>query len=173
MPTQLTHETTVFVKKQFPITLICDSVNSPANIGSIFRIADSFGVEQIYFCGQNITIVSKRMERTARSTHKTIPYQHHEHILPLIDNLKLEGYKVVGLEITENSVPVSTKLFSVNDKIALVIGEEKSGISKDVLTKLMKSIHINMYGTNSSMNVATATGIALYEITKQLMIDDQ
>ncbi|SEK28556.1 SpoU rRNA Methylase family protein [Aquimarina amphilecti] len=173
MPTQLTHETTVFIKKQFPITLICDQVNSPANIGSIFRIADSFGVEQIYFCGQDITVISKRMERTARSTHKTIPYQHQENILPLIDKLKIDGYKIIGLEITENSVPVSEKLFSPSDKIALVIGEEKLGISENVLSKVMKNIHINMYGTNSSMNVATATGIALYEITKQMIIEDQ
>ncbi|WP_298320910.1 TrmH family RNA methyltransferase [uncultured Aquimarina sp.] len=171
MTAQLHHENTLFVKKQFPITLVCDRVNAPANIGSIFRIADSFGIEKIYFCGEDITVVSKRMQRTARATHEMIPYEQEDQILPVIDKLQSEGYKIIGLEITKNSVPVSKIDFSANDKIVLVIGDESQGISEEVLTKTTKSIHINMYGTNSSMNVATATGIALYEITKQLMVD--
>ncbi|MDH7446718.1 TrmH family RNA methyltransferase [Aquimarina sp. 2201CG14-23] len=168
MAEQLHHDNSVFVKKQFPITLICDHVSSPANIGSIFRIADSFGVEKIYFCGEDITVVSKRMLRTARSTHEIIPYQQEEQVLPIINTLQSQGYKILGLEITKNSIPVSEHLCAYGDKIALVIGEEKSGISEDVLTKVSKNIHINMYGNNSSMNVATATAISLYEITKQL-----
>jgi len=168
MATQLHHEVTDFTKKKFPITLICDRVNSPANIGSIFRIADSFGIEQIYFCGEDITVISKRMQRTARSTHEMIPYTQEDHILPVLDKLQSEGYTIIGLEITENSIPISNHLFPSKDKIALVIGEESLGISEEVLTKVTDNIHINMYGTNSSMNVATATGIALYEITKQL-----
>ncbi|WP_299242576.1 TrmH family RNA methyltransferase [uncultured Aquimarina sp.] len=171
MTAQLHHENTIFVKKQFPITLICDRVNAPANIGSIFRIADSFGIEKIYFCGEDITVISKRMQRTARATHEMIPYEQEDQIIPVIDTLQSEGYKIIGLEITQNSVPASEMYFSANDKIALVIGEESQGISEEALTKITKSIHINMYGTNSSMNVATATGIALYEITKQLMVD--
>ncbi|MHA7057029.1 TrmH family RNA methyltransferase [Aquimarina sp. M1] len=169
MAEQLQHDTTTFVKKQFPITLVCDRVNSPANIGSIFRIADSFGIEKIIFCGEDITIISKRMQRTARATHEIIPYQTTDAILPVIDTLIADGYRIIGLEITENSIPVAKYTFSSKDKIALVIGEENSGISEDILAKVTKCVHINMYGTNSSMNVAIATGVALYEITRQLM----
>jgi len=168
MTVQLHHDNTVFEKRQFPIVLVCDRVNSPANIGSIFRIADSFGIEKIYFCGEEITVISKRMQRTARSTHKIIPFEQKESILSLIDHLKSEKYQIIGLEITKKSIAVSNQLFTSQDKIALVIGEENLGISEDVLTKTSKCIHINMYGNNSSMNVATAAGIALYEITKQL-----
>ncbi|WP_299223383.1 TrmH family RNA methyltransferase [uncultured Aquimarina sp.] len=171
MTAQLHHKNTIFVKKQFPITLVCDRVNSPANIGSIFRIADSFGIQKIYFCGEDITVISKRMQRTARATHEMIPYEQEDQIIPVIDKLQSEGYKIIGLEITQNSIPASEIDFSANDKIALIIGDESQGISEEALTKTTKSIHINMYGTNSSMNVATATGITLYEITKQLMVD--
>jgi len=171
MDTQLHHDTTTFIKKQFPITLICDRVNAPANIGGIFRIADSFGVEQIYFCGEDITVISKRMQRTARATHEIIKYQQEAHSISVIEKLQSEGYQIIGLEITQNSVAVSENLFSSTDKVALIIGEESSGISEEVLTKVSQTIHINMYGNNSSMNVVTATGIALYEITKQLMVD--
>ena len=171
MTTQLRHATTTFTKKKFPITLICDRVNSPANIGSIFRIADSFGVEQIFFCGKDIAVTSNRMQRTARSTNKMIPYQQKEEIIQVIDELTPKGYIIIGLEITEDSLPITTSIFSKHDKIALIIGEESLGISEQVLAKVSKTIHIQMYGTNSSMNVATATGIALYEITKQMIND--
>ncbi|MBW1297189.1 TrmH family RNA methyltransferase [Aquimarina litoralis] len=171
MSSQLNHESTTFIKKQFPITLVCDRVNAPANIGSIFRIADSFGVEHIYFCGEDITVISKRMERTARSTHHFVAYQQNENIIEVLDDLQNKGYQLIGLEITNDSIEVANCNFSKTDKIALIIGEENLGISETVLARLTKSVHINMYGQNSSMNVATATGIALYEITKQLMID--
>ncbi len=168
MPIQLDHNKTSFIKKQFPITLICDRVNSPANMGSLFRIADSFGVEQIYFCGEEITVMSKRMERTARSTHKIIPYHEEDDIIFVIDALKEKGYTILALEITENSVAIDTYQPNVGDKIALVIGEENLGVSDQVLEKAANALHINMFGNNSSMNVATATAIALYELTKSL-----
>ncbi len=168
MSQQLHHDNNPFTKKKFPITLICDRVNSPANIGSIFRIADSFGVTQIYFCGEGITVISKRMQRTARSTHEIVPYQQSESAVDTVQKFKAEGYTILSLEITGDSIPVSEYRLTEEEKIILVIGEENSGVSEEVLALSKHSVHINMYGNNSSMNVATATGIALYEITKQL-----
>ncbi|MDY8138428.1 TrmH family RNA methyltransferase [Aquimarina sp. 2201CG5-10] len=168
MADQLHHYNVKFEKKQFSITLLCDRVNSPANIGSIFRVADSFGVEKIYFCGEEITVISKRMLRTSRSTHNSIPYQQEDKALDIIKQYKANGYRILALEITKNSIPIS-EFKSLNDeKIVLVIGEENSGVSEDILQLVDQSLHINMYGTNSSMNVAQAAGIALYEITKQV-----
>ncbi|WP_103068747.1 TrmH family RNA methyltransferase [Aquimarina sediminis] len=170
MAKQLYHDNTRFVKKQFPITIICDRVNSPANIGSIFRIADSFGIEQIYFCGEDITVISKRMQRTSRSTHESIAYYQIEDVIDTVQSFKSKGYTLLALEITDDSIPVFRYKPEVDEKIALVIGEESSGVSDEVLKLVKKSIHINMYGNNSSMNVATATGIAIYELTKQLSL---
>ncbi len=170
MSEQLHHTTTQFVKNKFPITLICDRVNSPANIGSLFRIADSFGIEQIYFCGEGIEIISKRMQRTARATHQIVPYYQKENLIDTIDSLKNKGYTLLALEITSTSIPVEKYKPTTDQKIALIIGEENFGVSTDALKKVQQSVHINMYGNNSSMNVATATAIALYEITKQLSV---
>jgi len=169
MSQQLQHSTNRFIKKQFPITLVCDRVNSPANIGSIFRIADSFGIEQIYFCGDQISIDSKRMQRTARSTHQTMRHHQFEDITKVIKQLKEKEYTILSLEITDDSIPVSEYRVGASEKIALVIGEENSGVSQEIITTSKQSLHITMFGNNSSMNVATATGIALYEITKKLI----
>ncbi|GAA4279081.1 TrmH family RNA methyltransferase [Aquimarina mytili] len=171
MDQQLKHENNRFTKNQFPITLVCDRVNSPANIGSIFRIADSFGVERIHFCGENVTVISKRMQRTARSTHEIIPYEQSEQIMDVIQQLKTEDYTILSLEITKDSIPVSEYRLTSSEKIAIVIGEENLGVSENLLAVSDQIVHITMHGNNSSMNVATATGIALYEITKQLTVD--
>ena len=166
MSEQLHHRHSRFIKKQFPITLVCDNVNAPANIGSIFRIADSFGIEHIFFCGENITVISKRMQRTARSTDTIVSYQQSESCIHVIKELIANQYTILALEITDESIPISEYVYP-KEKIALVIGEENHGISQEVLEQSKQQIHIDMYGNNSSMSVAAATAIALYEITQQ------
>ena len=144
MSAQLHHETNRFVKKKFPVTLICDRVNSPANIGSLFRIADSFGIEQILFCGEDITVISKRMQRTSRSTHHTIPYQQKDDLKDTLSFLKKEGYTLLALEITDKSIPIEKYTPSSNEKIALIIGEENYGVSTDAFEMAKQSLHITM-----------------------------
>ncbi len=165
---QAQHDNSPFLQKKFPLILICDSLQSPANIGSIFRLADSFGIEKIYFTGQEPNLTSKRMERTARSTHKYVPFSYVENAELLLTQLESENYTLLALEITDTSIPINSYNPLAIGKTALVIGEENSGVSEKILQCVATSLHIPMYGNNSSMNVATATGIALYEITKQL-----
>jgi len=166
MEQQTTHDETPFGPQQFPLVLVCDGVKSPANIGSIFRLADSFGVSNIYFCGAP-AIKSKRMERTSRATHLKIKHQCPPELPPLLEQLQKEQYQLIALEITSNSIPITAHTFDPHQKIALFIGEENLGIQAAILAQVHHTIHIPMYGNNSSMNVAMAAGIALYEITKQ------
>ncbi len=164
---QLNHEDTAFTEKQFPLVLVCYQVTGAANVGSLFRMSDAFGVEKIFFCGQKVPEFGSRMRKTARSTEKYVPFELDENILNRITTLREEGYTIISLEITDNSVPIHSNDFSAERKIALVIGEENYGISDEILQQSDRVTHINMYGKNSSMNVAQATNIALYEITKQ------
>ena len=164
---QAHHNNSPFEQKTFPLVLICDSLKSPANIGSIFRLADSFGVAKIYFCGVEPNLKSKRMERTARSTQHYIPYTYIHDSDEILTQLSKEDYTLIALEITDTSTPIAEYIQQENQKTALIIGEENSGVSENILKRASTSLHIPMFGNNSSMNVATATGIALYEITKQ------
>lgn len=149
--------------------LVLDSITSPANVGSLFRLADAFNIEKIIFCGSTFAdLSSNRLKRTARSTINTIPAEHHENTAETCLNLVSQGYTVLALEITQNSEPVDSVEFEKMKKIALVLGNENSGIEEEVLNIVNQSLHINMFGKNSSMNVAQAAGIALFEITKSL-----
>lgn len=167
MSLQLNHDQKRFSEKKFPITLICDRIYFQDNIGSIFRISEAFGVEKIVFIGENLPLNPRKINRTSRSTHLTIPYE-------VIDNedkiiKHLSDYEVIALEITSNSQVIQA-LKIVNKKIALIIGNEISGISDKLLEISNQTVHIEMFGKNSSMNVVQATGIALFEITKKLSI---
>ncbi|WP_298345970.1 TrmH family RNA methyltransferase [uncultured Algibacter sp.] len=165
---QLNHYNTNFNKQTFPITLVCDNVNNAPNIGSLFRIADAFGIEKLILCGENIQL-GRKMAKTSRATEKVIDYEMNLDASEVIKDLKSKNYQIISLEITDSSQPIHKVQFSKEKPIALIIGDENFGVSEDILKKSSTIIHIEMFGQNSSMNVVQATNIALYEITKQLL----
>ena len=75
---QLTHTQTSFQKKDFPIILLLDNITGEANLGSLFRLADAFGIQKIIFCGSEPNLNSNRLKRTARNTWKTVNFEFQE-----------------------------------------------------------------------------------------------
>ncbi|UZO80047.1 TrmH family RNA methyltransferase [Aquimarina sp. ERC-38] len=165
---QKTHEETVFNKKNFELILICDSLLSPVNTGSLFRTADCFGVKAIYFTGINSIEITPRLRKASRSTFKTTPHYFISNIEELVHNLQFSDYQWYCLEITRQSVPLNSVQTLETNKIILIIGSEQFGISSKTLSLIPNHVHIDMYGRNSSMNVINATNIALYHFTQQL-----
>ena len=165
---QLNHYNTNFTNQIFPITLICDNVTNAPNIGSLFRIADAFGIEKLILCGDDISL-GRKMAKTSRATEKRVNYEVHRDALEVIQELKSKNYQIISLEITNSSQAVHNVQFSTNKPIALIIGDENFGVSEHILNISDVIIHIEMFGQNSSMNVVQATNIALYELTKQLL----
>ncbi|MFV9484554.1 TrmH family RNA methyltransferase [Christiangramia sp. ASW11-125] len=164
---QLTHDTTNFENRQFPVILLLDNITSEANIGSIFRLADAFGVEKLIFHGTFPNLNSNRLKRTARNTHTTVEFEVYEDATQVIRDLKSNGYRMTAVEITSESRPIS-EFKLVTENILLVAGNERHGVSEEILKNCDSAYHIEMFGKNSSMNVAQSLGIALYEITKVL-----
>lgn len=139
-----------------------------ANIGSLFRIADAFNIEKLVFTGTAVNLDSNRLKRTARATVNNVANDFFEDPVEALNFYKSKGYKPVALEITDNSIPLASMSFTGEHKILLTVGNERHGISGTLLDHIETRAHIDMFGSNSSMNVAQATGIALYEITKTL-----
>ncbi|WP_417444943.1 TrmH family RNA methyltransferase [Joostella sp.] len=166
MVEQLNHDNNTFKERSFPVTIICDHVTSASNIGSIFRLADAFGVEKIIFIGVE-PVFSRRVEKTARATHKFIPYEYIENEEGFIVHLKEENYTIIALEITNNSKAIENLKIPLQNKTALLIGNENYGVSQKLLSIANHVHHIEMFGKNSSMNLAQATAISLYEITNR------
>lgn len=165
---QLTHYNTNFKQHTFPITLVCDNVTNALNIGSLFRVADAFGIEKLILCGTDITI-GRKVTKTSRASEKTVNYEIHVSAIEIIKDLKKLDHQIISLEITNTSKPLHSFMFLKEKPIVIVIGDENFGVSKSILQESDHVIHIDMYGNNSSMNVVQATNIAIYELTKQLL----
>ena len=161
---QLNHSNTGFIQKKYPIILVCDQLTGAANIGSIFRLADAFGIQKIYFLGPEIEF-NRRIEKTSRSTHKRIEYEFIDGIDQLSFANAQEKINCIALEITNTSIPIQKLTIQTDLPTYLIIGNENYGVSEALLYLVDQSYHISMFGKNSSMNIAQATGIALYEIT--------
>lgn len=164
---QLTHEENQFERKTFPITLVCDHIYFQQNIGSLFRISEAFGVENIIFLGKDIPLTPRKINKTSRSTHLHVTHTIIEETADLIDSLLQNNFEIISLEITDSSKPLKEVFLPENKKIALIIGNEINGVSESLLKISHQIIHINMFGKNSSMNVSQATSICLYEFTSK------
>lgn len=165
---QLTHYNTNFQQRTFPIILVTDNVVSPSNLGSLLRLSDAFGIEKLVLCGTDV-MISRKTLRTSRATEKTVNFELQDDVNQVIEHYKRNNYQIITLEITQNSHPLQSYTFKTDKPIVLVIGNENFGVSEPVLAHSDQVVHIQMFGKNSSMNVAQAANVALYEITKQLI----
>jgi tRNA G18 (ribose-2'-O)-methylase SpoU len=144
--------------------VVCDNIRSLENIGSIFRTSDALGVDKVFLCGISGYPPNSKISKTALGAEKTIPFGHHWQAWRVIDKLKKRKFQVVALEKTKG-VFIYTRL---NPKfpLALVVGNEKTGVSKSVLKKADKIIYLPMRGKKESLNVSVAFGVAGYEINR-------
>ena len=168
---QLTHYDIKNEQKQFPITIVCDAIRTPENIGMCFRISESFGVQKIYFHENSPSIENRIVKKTARNTVNQIEHEVYTDFNETIQQLKEEGNTIVGIEITDKSINIQDFKFKNHEKIVLLLGSERNGIENVDL--LDHTIAIPMFGRNSSMNVIHSLAITLYEVTNQLTVSSK
>jgi tRNA G18 (ribose-2'-O)-methylase SpoU len=152
------------------IFLVLQNIRSLYNVGAIFRSADAFGVERIYLCGYTAAPVKCQMEKVAKTAlgaEKSVPWEYHQQTTRLVKKLKEQGIAIVALEKTKNPIR-KLRLQSYQPKfpLALIVGNEKTGITKPVLKLADKIVYIPMQGIKESLNVAVAASIAMYELTR-------
>ena len=165
---QLEQNEVANLNRQFPICIIAHNINHPTNVGSLFRLADAFGVEKMFLTGSTSVPPNKKISKTSRATEKYVNYEYFSNPFEVIDILKTRGFLIASIEITDNSIPLSALLETNFDKIALIIGAENYGVNEQLLLQSDAIVHLPMYGKNSSINVAMATAITVYEITQKI-----
>lgn len=146
--------------------VICDSIRSLHNVGSIFRTADGAGVDKIYLCGitgcPDDEKAKEKIAKVALGAEKTVKWEYTRQTGRIVKKLKSEGYQIVALEQTKNSVDCFD--FKPKFPMALIIGNEVEGVKKSLLDKSDKIIEIPMRGSKESLNVSVSFGIAAYWI---------
>ena len=148
-------------KKQL-LYLICQNIRSLYNVGSIFRTADAFGVDRIFLCGFTGYPPRKEISKTALGAEKSVPWERHWQTHEVIKQLKKLNFQVIALELIKTSQPLEK--FKPRFPIALIVGNEKNGVSQKILKMCDKQIHIPMQGIKESLNVSVAAGIALHDL---------
>lgn len=151
---------------RLPISLILDNVLDTFNIGSFFRLADAVSIQKIYLCGQTITPPNVKIHRSSIGTWQWLDWEHHYSTVDLVKKLKKEGCFVVAAEQSPTSLNYSG--LKIKTPIALVVGHESNGISKEVLKEVDQTVEIPLLGVNKSLNVLVAASVILYDWVKQL-----
>jgi tRNA G18 (ribose-2'-O)-methylase SpoU len=142
------------------IIVCCAPMRSNVNLSNIVRTAGCCGITRLIACGQvkiDRTIARDGAEQVQIEVHRTLP--------PVLKELRAEGYTLVGLEQTTNSVSLHEYLFE--RKTALVIGNERLGLTEEELRLVDAVVEIPVWGLPFAYNVANATAMALYEYCKQ------
>jgi len=171
MDTQLEHDQfKSFQNYQRPshqLKILLHDLESPRNVGGAFRLADALGVEELILSGGTPQPPNRKIRQTSRSCDKYVKYRYSQEPLECMIALRKEGFILIALEITANSMSLAdftAQLETGQQKICLIPGSESKGLDADILNACDQAIHIPMFGENSSMNVIHACAIASYSI---------
>ena len=159
------------VKNQETILILCD-IRSTQNVGAMFRTADAVGISKIYLTGYTPAPVDRfgkkrnDIAKSALGAEESMSWESKKNTTTLISKLKKEGYIIVAIEQSENSVDYKNIRLSKKqeEKIAFIVGTEVTGIPKNILTKCDIVAEIPMKGKKESLNVSVACGVAMFRI---------
>lgn len=153
--------------KKNPIYIIVDNVLDTYNIGAIFRLADAVAVEKVYLCGETEIPPNHRIKKASINTTEWVAWSYASTAVEAIQEVKSQNAKVkiIAVEQHEKSVPYHEIEYTL--PVALVIGHETEGVSKEVLEAADYIAEIPMWGVNVSLNVMVSLGIMLYKVMEQ------
>jgi tRNA G18 (ribose-2'-O)-methylase SpoU len=149
-----------------PVIAVLDNIRSMHNVGSVFRTADAFLIEAILLCGYTPQPPHRDINKTALGATETVDFIYFDTTVNAVIELKKNGYKVYAVEQTEGSVSLEKFVTSIEDKVAVVFGNEVEGVAGEVLKLVDGSIEIPQLGMKHSLNISVAAGIVLWELVR-------
>jgi tRNA (guanosine-2'-O-)-methyltransferase len=144
------------------LVALLQSVEYPANVGSIFRLADGAGVSELVLTGITPTPPNATIDKVGRFKSLRLPWRFEADPLVAIEGLRSKGYQIVAVELTDDAVPYHQ--FEFADKACLVVGHEDHGVTKATLAACDAAVFVPMYGKGLSLNVHVALAVVLYHI---------
>ena len=144
------------------LVLVLDNIRSAHNVGSAFRSGDSFKADKVWLCGICACPPSAEIHKTALGAEDSLPWEKVEDTLEAVRRLKAEGYTVVAVEQTAESVMLNEFRPEPGRKYAVVFGNEVSGVRQDVVDECDFCLEIPQFGTKHSLNVSVSIGVILW-----------
>jgi 23S rRNA (guanosine2251-2'-O)-methyltransferase len=150
---------------RIPLVVVVDNIRSLYNVGSIFRTSDGAMIEKLILGGFTPHPPRKEIEKTALGSTRSVPWELVKHPVDAIQTLRKRNYKICCLELTDSSRQYS-EMKKSDFPLCLVLGNEITGVTKEVIELCDFGMEIPMFGTKQSLNVAVAYGIAVFELAK-------
>lgn len=154
---------------KIPLRVLADNVRSMHNIGSLFRTADAFLVEEIILGGISGCPPHPEIAKSALGAEKTVNWRHVSDTRVEVERLRSEGWRVCVLEQVHGSIPLSDFRAETGERYLLVVGNEVEGVDQQIVDKADIVLEIPQWGTKHSLNVSVSGGIAIYEMAQSLI----
>lgn len=151
---------------KIPIIVVLENIRSAYNVGSVFRTADAFLIEAIYIIGYSAKPPHKEIKKTALGAEETVTWKHFITSVEAIEELRLKGYNIYAAEQAEGSYKLNAIDIEPEEKIAVVFGNEVTGVEQSTIHLCDGCIEIPQLGMKHSLNIATAAGVVLWELVR-------
>jgi tRNA G18 (ribose-2'-O)-methylase SpoU len=151
---------------KLPVIAVLENIRSAYNVGSVFRTADAFLLEAIYIIGYTAKPPHKEIKKTALGAEDSVEWKYFDNANLAIAQLRENGYKVFAVEQVEKSISLENFLNKPGDRIAVIFGNEVSGVEQSTIEQCDGCIEIPQFGMKHSLNIATAAGVVLWEIVR-------
>ena len=153
--------------KKTPITIVLDNVRSALNVGSVFRTADAFLIENIILCGITAQPPNKEIRKAALGATESVNWEYAKSTTEAIKKLKEKNYYIVGIEQTDKSTMLNDFTPS-KQPIAIIMGNEVNGVEQEAINNCNEVVEIPQFGTKHSLNIAVTTGIVIWDLWKKI-----
>ena len=158
-----------FCRDKKRITVLYDVVN-PTNVGAIIRCAAALGMDGALLTSPSVDPLTRRSARVSMGTVFQIPWtkasREESEGITLIRTLQSYGFKTVAMALTEDSTSVDNDEIRSNEKLAVILGTEGTGLPKEVIAACDYRVMIPMFHGVDSLNVAAASAISFWELMK-------
>lgn len=148
------------------VVLVLDNIRSAHNVGSAFRTSDAFKVDRIFLCGICAVPPSAEIHKSALGAEESVPWEYCADTIDVVNRLRVEGYRVLSVEQTENSLMLQNFCPVEGEKYALVFGNEVDGVQQCVVDASDEAIEIPQHGTKHSLNVSVSIGVVLWQFSR-------
>ena len=154
-----------------PVIAVLENIRSAYNVGSVFRTADAFLLEAIYLTGYTARPPHKEIKKTALGAEETVDSAYFADAAAAIAELRSKGYVIYAVEQVQNSISLDKINFGPENKVAVIFGNEVTGVDQETILQCDGCIEIPQLGMKHSLNIATAAGVVLWEIIRNRLHD--
>lgn len=154
--------------EKFPVVVVMDNIRSRHNVGAVFRTADGLLFDHLYLCGITPCPPDVGIHKTALGAEEVVEWTYAESTVEVLSMLRGRGYLLLTIEQTEGSIMLDciSRHVDSDRPIALVLGNEVTGVDQKAIDMCDLCIEIPQHGTKHSLNVSVAAGMVMWEVYK-------